>query len=303
MSIPSQGILCINKPEGFTSFDVIAKMRRITGVRKIGHAGTLDPMATGVLPLFFGRATRLTDLMPRQDKTYVAGFALGQATDTQDCTGTTISTSSKKVTKEEVLTALEQFRGEISQLPPMYSAVSVGGRRLYDLAREGKVVERQPRRVTIHSLDLLDFSEETQQGKLQIHCSKGTYVRTICHDLGQNLGTGGMLISLIRTTAGVFTLDDCITLPFAEECADLSPYFLPTDTPLREHPQLNLSEKQARMFCNGVKLNLSRLHNPPTTRCRVCYDSQFLGLAEPNADTDTLNLVRLFAASEDISWR
>lgn len=292
-----QGILCINKPEGFTSFDVVAKMRRISGVRRIGHTGTLDPMATGVLPLLFGRATRLCDLMPRQDKRYTARFALGCTTDTLDSTGQVTARFDRRVSADEVEAALAPFRGEIEQLPPMYSAVQVGGKRLYELARAGQEIERPTRQVTVFSLTLTDFSEETQQGTLDIHCSKGTYVRTICHDLGMALGTGGILTGLVRTAAGGFTLADCMTLEEAEQAANSLP-LLPIDAALQEYPALRLNAQQGRMFANGVRLLLSRLSEQPEGICRVYHtDGTFLGLAGPAGEE--LKIIRLFASQEE----
>lgn len=290
-----EGILCVNKPEGFTSFDVVAKMRGITGVRKIGHTGTLDPMATGVLPLLFGRATRLCDLMPRQDKRYTARFSLGFTTDTLDVTGRVTARFDRRASAEEVEAVLDAFRGEIEQTPPMYSAVQVGGKRLYELARAGREVERPTRRVTVFSLSLSEFSEETQQGILDIHCSKGAYVRSICHDLGTMLGTGAVLTGLVRTAAGLFTLSDCITLKEAEEKKPLP--LLPIDAALRDYPALHLDEKQGRLFANGVRLSLARLEEPPTGRCRVYRaNGAFLGLAEP--DGEELRAVRIFPPTD-----
>ena len=182
------GILCINKPEGFTSFDVIAKLRGILKTKKLGHAGTLDPMATGVLPVFAGFATKACDILPDSDKSYIAGFRLGVTTDTQDRTGTILhQRPANHLTAEMIEQALPAFRGEILQLPPMYSAVSVNGQRLYELARKGIEVERTPRPITIYRLELLRYDPASQEGEMEISCSKGTYIRTILHDLGETL--------------------------------------------------------------------------------------------------------------------
>ena len=191
-----EGILCVDKPQDWTSFDGGAKMRGIADCHKIGHGGTLDPMATGVLPLFFGRSAKAMELMPVQDKRYTASIRFGVTTDTQDCTGNILSTSEKPVTKKALEAALAPLRGTIDQLPPMYSAVWVDGQRLYKLARAGKEVERPTRQVTIHRLDLLEFDPENRTCVIDVACSKGTYIRTLCHDIGEALGCGGMLTAL-----------------------------------------------------------------------------------------------------------
>ena len=191
-----EGILCVDKPQDWTSFDVVAKMRGIADCHKIGHGGTLDPMATGVLPLFFGRSAKAMELMPVQEKRYTATICFGVTTDTQDCTGNILSTSEKAVTREALEAALVPLRGTIDQLPPMYSAVWVDGQRLYKLARAGKEVERPTRQVTIHRLDLLEFDVENRTCVIDVACSKGTYIRTLCHDIGEALGCGGMLTAL-----------------------------------------------------------------------------------------------------------
>ena len=200
------GVLCIDKPEGMTSFDVIARLRRITHTRRIGHTGTLDPMATGLLPVLFGTATKACDLMPESGKRYRAAFQLGFTSDTEDIWGTLSPTGAAFPEKEAVEAALVPFRGEILQLPPMYSALSVGGKRLYELAREGKTVERTPRPVTISRLDLLAYDAVSGRGELDVACSKGTYIRTLCADLGASLGTGAVMAALRRTEACGFTL-------------------------------------------------------------------------------------------------
>ena len=254
-----EGILCIDKPQDWTSFDVVAKCRGITKCRKLGHGGTLDPMATGVLPLFFGRAVKAIDLMPTQEKRYVAGVRFGLATDTQDITGRVLRESAAPVTREALEAALETQRGEIQQLPPMYSAVKINGKKLYELARKGKEVERRPRPVTIHALEALDGPPP--QGAdflLRIHCSKGTYVRTLCHDIGQALGCGGCMSSLRRIKAAGFTLADSVTLQAVQEAAgrgEGESLLLPVDSCFLQFPVLLLktagAEKKIR---NGAAL-------------------------------------------------
>lgn len=292
------GILCVNKPEGFTSFDVIAKLRGMTRCRKIGHSGTLDPMATGVLPLFFGGATKAVDLLPQTDKAYIADFRLGLTTDTQDSTGRVLSEHASCITKAELLAVLAAFQGEIMQLPPMYSAVQVNGQRLYDLARRGVEVERTPRAVTIHELKLLSFDERQQIGQLYARCSKGTYIRTLCHDIGEQLGTGAIMTGLCRTEACGFTLDDCVTLDQIQLAAGqgaVHQLLRPVSTVFMSYPAIQLNETQSRMFVNGVKLDLHRIARVETGPCSV-WDSQrrFLGLALPDRDQMELRILKLF---------
>ncbi|MEG0853993.1 MAG: tRNA pseudouridine(55) synthase TruB [Angelakisella sp.] len=299
----TSGIICVDKPEGFTSFDVVAKARGITGCRKIGHGGTLDPMATGVLPLFLGRATKVMDIMPTEDKRYTASFRLGLTTDTQDSTGTVLSESPMAVTREMLEQALQPLRGEICQLPPMYSAVQVNGRRLYDLAREGKEVERPTRQVTIHALNLLCYDADTREGMLDIACSKGTYVRTILHDVGQALGCGGVMTALRRTETLGYPLSCCCTLEQLQVLADagrLGEVLLPPQTAFEPYPKVRLDEKQAKMFLNGVRLDTGRLRCPPAHgRVTVWQDTQFLGVARIDPDAKELIMEKLFQLSHN----
>ncbi|MCI8971466.1 MAG: tRNA pseudouridine(55) synthase TruB [Oscillibacter sp.] len=205
------GILIIDKPAGWTSMDVCAKIRGILREKRVGHGGTLDPMATGVLPVFVGRATRAVEFAENGRKEYNAGLRLGLMTDTQDVTGRVLETRPVTAGREEVEAALAGFRGEIQQIPPMYSAVKIQGKKLYELARRGKEVERKPRPVTIHALELLEAESGTDY-RLRCLCSKGTYIRTLCHDVGQALGCGGALYSLRRTMAAGFTLAQAVTM-------------------------------------------------------------------------------------------
>ena len=205
------GFVNIYKPKGMTSHDVVAVLRRLTKIKQIGHTGTLDPFAEGVLPICIGKATRLIEYL-EDDKEYLATVQFGTATTTYDLEGEVTSTSDKKITKEELLNALEGFRGEISQLPPIYSAIKIKGKKLYEYARKGEDVEIQPRQVTIEKLELKNFNEEKQTAELLIACSKGTYIRSIAHDLGQSVNCGGHLIKLIRTKAGSFTVEKSVPL-------------------------------------------------------------------------------------------
>ena len=211
----ADGIIIIDKPEGWTSMDVCAKLRRILQTKKVGHAGTLDPMATGVLPVFVGSATRAVSFAEGGSKVYEAVLRLGQATDTQDVTGTVLEKHDVTVTAQDVAAILPRFTGEILQLPPMYSAVKIGGKKLYELARQGREVERRPRPVTIHMLELTEQLSPTDYA-LRLRCSKGTYVRTLCHDIGTALGCGGCMAALRRTEAAGFTLAQSHTLQEAE---------------------------------------------------------------------------------------
>ena len=205
------GFLNINKPKGMTSHDVVANVRRLTGIRQIGHTGTLDPFAEGVLPICIGKATRLIEYL-EDNKAYLATVQFGSNTDTYDIDGTVTQTFDKKVTRAQIEDALKDFRGEIEQLPPIYSAIKVNGKKLYEYARKGEEVEIQPRRVTIEKLELKTFDETLQTAQLEVKCSKGTYIRSLAFDLGAKLGCGAHLSALVRTQAGRFTLDCAITL-------------------------------------------------------------------------------------------
>ena len=211
------GVLLIDKPKEFTSFDVIAVVRGLTGQRKAGHTGTLDPNATGVLPVLLGSATKAQDLIPNHDKKYIADLKLGMTTDTLDIWGKELTKTESDITAEELESALDGFRGEIWQLPPMFSAVQKNGQRLYDLARKGMEVEREKRKVTVYSLALLEFDRKTQCGKLEVFCSKGTYVRTIIDDIGAKLGVGAVMTDLRRVEACGFSINDCVALSHALE--------------------------------------------------------------------------------------
>ncbi|MDY4429504.1 tRNA pseudouridine(55) synthase TruB [Evtepia sp.] len=273
----ANGILVIDKPAGWTSHDVVAKLRGILHVKRIGHAGTLDPMATGVLPVFVGRATRAVEFAAEREKEYIAGLRLGVVTDTQDCTGTTLETHPVEVTRDQVEAILDRFRGDLQQIPPMYSAVKKNGRKLYELARRGVEVERQPRPVTIHQLELLDQVSPTDY-TLRVLCSKGTYVRTLCHDMGQALGCGGTLFSLRRTRSAGFTLEDAVTLEDVAAAADPAALLLPVDAYFSGYPILQLQtgaeEKRIR---NGNSLTLD---GPDGTYRVYSRQGEFLALSQ-----------------------
>jgi tRNA pseudouridine55 synthase len=292
------GILVINKPMDFTSFDVVAVMRKATGQRKIGHLGTLDPNATGVLPLVLGNATKAQDLVPNHDKSYVADFKLGLATDTLDIWGTVLKEQPAKIKKEEVEEKLTAFQGEIFQVPPMFSAVQIQGKRLYDLARQGKTVEREKRQVTVYNIALRDFNEEAQCGTLEINCSKGTYIRTIIDDLGKALGTFAVMTSLVRTSACGYTLDDALDLQKARALTDFSPYIKSTESLFTCYGYVKISEAQGKRFSNGGALDknrtyLAKLQPKENTIFRVKgFDNTFLGLGIVKGDE--LKIYKLF---------
>lgn len=292
------GIICVNKPQGFTSFDVIAKLRGIMKIRRLGHGGTLDPMATGVLPVFVGTATKACDVMPDNTKSYRAGFKLGQVTDTQDITGEVITSSDMSVSRETLEAVIPDFLGDIMQLPPMYSAVQVNGQRLYDLARQGVDVERTPRQIHVDRLILTEYNENTREGILEIYCGKGTYIRTIINDIGEKLGCGGIMTSLVRTSSGGFTLDECYTMDEIQQAADenrLEELVLPIERVFSSLSKLRLNEVQTRMYRNGVKLDISRVHNiKPDTELYSVYgfDGLFIGTAFADHENGILRVAK-----------
>ena len=247
------GIIIIDKPQEWTSNDVVSRLRRVFNTRRIGHGGTLDPMATGVLPVFVGRATRGVEFFEHAEKTYETVLRLGLTTDTEDITGTVLREQDAFVTGEMVEKVLEQFRGDILQVPPMYSAIKVNGQKLYDLARKGREVERQPRPITIHELKLLGMDAEGIH--LRVRCSKGTYIRTLCKDIGEALGCGGCMAALRRVQAGEYTLEGSIPLrqllDISEAGEDVEHLLRPVDTMFASHPGLKLNEKQTRLVKNG----------------------------------------------------
>ncbi len=244
------GILIIDKPAGWTSMDVCAKIRGILHEKRVGHGGTLDPMATGVLPVFVGRATRAVEFAENGRKEYLAGLRLGLATDTQDVTGTALETRPVTAGREDVEAALAAFRGDIQQIPPMYSAVKIQGKKLYDLARRGKEVERKPRSVTIYELELLEAESETDF-RLRCLCSKGTHIRTLCHDVGQALGCGGTLYSLRRTMAAGFTLAEAVTMEEVQERGEA--LLRPLDSLFSGYPAVTLRSpgQEKRVRCGN----------------------------------------------------
>ncbi len=283
------GIVIVDKPQGWTSQDVTAKLRGVFQTRRIGHGGTLDPMATGVLPVFVGRATRGVEFFEHARKTYETVLQLGITTDTEDITGTVLEEKPVSITPEQVETVLSQFRGEIQQIPPMYSAIKIGGKKLYELARQGKEVERSPRTITVYSLDLLGMEGNTL--RLQVHCSKGTYIRTLCKDIGAALGCGGCMAALRRTSAGEYTQEDAIALSDLIESDDPAQYLRGVDTLFTEHPAITLTEKQALRCRNGNRFSIAL--EDGTYRA---YDQngEFLMLAK--VDSGVMSTIKSFFA-------
>lgn len=295
------GILCVNKPAGFTSFDVVAKLRGILQTRKLGHGGTLDPMATGVLPVFVGNSTKACDIMPDNTKSYRAGFRLGEVTDTQDVTGEVLSRSDMAVSEDMLRETVPHFVGNIMQLPPMYSAVQVNGQRLYDLARKGVEVEREAREIQVSSIDIISYDAEKREGVLDIACGKGTYIRTIINDIGEKLGCGGIMTSLVRTSSGGFTLADCFTFEQIQQAKDedrLEELILPIERVFAKLPKLRLNEAQTRMYRNGVKLDLKRVYNIKqgvTDYAVFGNDGKFIGTALADFENDILRVAKNLA--------
>ena len=243
------GIVIVDKPQDWTSQDVTARLRRVFQTRRIGHGGTLDPMATGVLPVFVGRATRGVEFFEHAEKTYETVLRLGLTTDTEDITGTVLAETPVSVTEEQLAQVLAAFRGEIMQIPPMYSALKVNGQKLCDLARKGKTVERQPRPITIHELTLLERGENSL--RLRVRCSKGTYIRTLCKDIGEALGCGGCMESLRRVSAGEYTIDEAVPLQELLDTENPGNYLRDVDTMFRNYPAVTLTPNQEKRCRNG----------------------------------------------------
>ena len=255
----ANGIVIIDKPADWTSMDVCAKIRGILREKRVGHGGTLDPMATGVLPVFVGQATRAVEFAENGKKEYVAGLRLGLVTNTQDTSGETLETHPVTVSRTDVEQAMAAFLGDIQQIPPIYSAIKINGQKLYDLARKGKTVERKPRSITIYELEPLEQVNETDY-LIRCVCSKGTYIRTLCHDIGAKLGCGGTLYSLRRTMAAGFTLDQAVSIEDVQEKGES--LLLPTDRFFDEYPALTLTDARQEKMCRcGNPLHLQGVKN------------------------------------------
>ena len=243
------GIVIVDKPQEWTSQDVTARLRRVFNTRRIGHGGTLDPMATGVLPVFVGRATRGVEFFEHAEKAYETVLRLGRTTDTEDVFGNTLEEKEVHISETEFAKILEQFRGKIQQVPPMYSALKVNGQKLCDLARKGKEVERQPREIEIFELTLLEFTGET--ARLRVRCSKGTYIRTLCKDIGEKCGCGGCMQELRRIQAGEYTIAEAVPLQTLLDAPDPELYLRTVDTMFRNHEAVTLTPNQEKRCRNG----------------------------------------------------
>lgn len=270
------GIINVYKEKGYTSHDVVAKLRGIAGQKKIGHTGTLDPDAEGVLPVCLGKATKVCELLTDKDKTYRAVLFLGQTTDTQDASGTVLETSDvSNLNEAQVTEAVQSFAGEYAQIPPMYSALKVGGKKLYELAREGKTVERKARNVMIHSIKILRV--DLPRVEMEVSCSKGTYIRTLCHDIGEKLGVGGCMESLLRVQVGRFVLADSLRLSEiqkAKEDGNLEKILQPIDSVFEQYRAVRIRPDQEKRLQNGNSFRKpDRLQNYDDQEMVRVYDS------------------------------
>lgn len=297
------GIIILDKPSGFTSFDAVAVLRGLSHQKKIGHTGTLDPMATGVLPILLGRAAKALNFLPDTGKEYVASFRLGERRDTGDITGEVVERSPAPVALEALEAALPRFRGEILQVPPMYSAVSVGGKRLYELARKGLEVDRPARPVTISRLELLSYDPQTKEGSLRVGCSKGTYIRALIEDLARAAGSCGAMTALRRTSACGFSQEDAHSLEALKALAAegrLEEALLPVEGLFALYPAVRVSPAQATRFQNGGGLDLARLRGVPEGGlCRVkSPQGLFLGLGQVDRARGEMKFVKSFLEGE-----
>ena len=249
------GIVIVDKPQGWTSQDVTARLRRVFNTRRIGHGGTLDPMATGVLPVFVGRGTRGVEFFEHAEKIYETTLRLGLTTDTEDVTGQVLTKQEVRISEQEFLDILPKFRGKIKQIPPMYSALKVNGQKLCDLARKGREVERQPREIEIFELECLHFDGDT--ARLRVHCSKGTYIRTLCKDIGAALGCGGCMAALRRVQAGAYTIDEAVPLQELLDAENPELYLRPVDTLFTQHPAVKLTANQEKRCRNGNSFSVA----------------------------------------------
>lgn len=297
------GIICVNKEKDITSFGVVAKLRGITGEKKAGHTGTLDPMATGVLPVMFGGATRFLNFLPDSDKGYRATFKLGMTTDTLDIMGDVTSQSEVAVNSTDVKNAMRDFVGVIDQIPPMFSAKSVDGVRLYDLAREGKTVEREACKVEIKELELVAFDETEHTYQIDVLCSKGTYIRSLIDDIGKKLGCGAVMTELVRTKAMGFDLSDCVTLAELQERKDSGKGFddvlIDIERMFDCYKKVRVSPAQSTRFFNGGALDINRVQKNimPDEICAVYSDkNEFLGLGQ--RQVEELKVLRVLSVRE-----
>ncbi len=295
------GILCINKPSGFTSHDVVNKLRRLYNTKKVGHTGTLDPMATGVLIVLIGRAVKASEYLMSQKKAYVAGLKLGVTSDTEDISGNILTKAEALPSKDEVFAACRNFVGEIMQIPPMYSALKVNGKKLVDLARSGETVEREARPITVHRLDCECVNEQSGDYLLSVECSKGTYIRTLCSDIGASLNVGGLMSSLERRENCGFSLDESHTLDEIESLSteERASLLIPIEKAFSDYTRLDLAPFYANLARNGVKLFASKVAPSASVGEKFAFyeNGVFFGVAEAvyNADSElTLKVLKQF---------
>lgn len=292
------GVIAVNKPSEFTSFDVVAVMRGCLKTKKVGHSGTLDPMATGVLPIFVGGATKAVSILPDGDKSYRAGFRLGLTSDTLDIWGKCAEQQDVCISGEIMRSALERFRGSIEQIPPMYSALKVNGQKLCDLARKGIEVERKPRPVTVYRLELLDF--DGRDGVIDVDCSSGTYIRSLVDDIGAEIGTGAVMTSLVRTRAGGFSIEESYPLSELKNTSieQLERLLKPVESVFSEYPEIRLDEIQQRLYQNGVRLDAKRLRGDVGEGMYRVFGKGFFGIAK--IENDELISVKRFSNGDQI---
>lgn len=294
------GIINIYKEKGYTSHDVVAKLRGILKQKKIGHTGTLDPDAEGVLPVCLGKATKLCDLLTDKDKVYETVLKLGVRTDTQDMTGEILENKKVIASEQEIINVIHSFIGDYQQIPPMYSALKVNGKKLYELAREGIEIERKPRGVTIHDIQIINIEQD--EVRMAVHCSKGTYIRTLCNDIGEQLGCGGCMKSLLRTKVGQFFLEHSINLSTVVECVEkdqLQANIIAIDSILEEHSPVMIKEEYTRYLYNGNRLEtdmIIALEKEELTKQVRVYDrdNHFVGLYEYNQNKKDYKPVKMF---------
>ncbi len=287
------GVININKPLGMTSHDVVYRLRRLLSVKKIGHTGTLDPDATGVLPMCIGRATKVADMLTAKDKQYIAEVTLGSATDTLDASGTVTEMTDVNVGAEDIRRTVAEFIGDIEQIPPMYSAIKVDGKKLYELARNGVEVEREPRQVRIDNIEILKFDLENKKFSIRVDCSKGTYIRTLCDDIGRKLGCFAHMSGLERTKSGIFDISEAYTLEEVEkmyESGDVS-FLVPVDEVFAEFPRLTLSQRKAKLMCNGVRVSVQGIEDRVTYRV---YDEGGSFLTISQCENGVLKILKTF---------
>lgn len=287
------GIININKPLGITSHDVVYRLRKLLGIKKIGHTGTLDPDASGVLPMCIGRGTKVADMLTAKDKQYVAEMTLGLATDTLDASGTVTETAEVNVTEQDIENAIQKFVGDIEQIPPMYSAIKVDGKKLYELAREGIEIDRKPRSVRIDNIEVLDINLEENKISIRVDCSKGTYIRTLCDDIGRELGCFAHMSKLERTKSGRFDIKDAYTLLQIEEMLEKGDmgFLVPVDVVFEEYERLTITEKKAKKMCNGTQISLQGLVEGKTYRV---YDEKGNFLTISKAENGLLKILKTF---------